>query len=623
MTPQTPSLFLRLALVAIVLLVALVMLERWAGGLTGPPDHAAAAALARNYLDARRHVLAHAWLYLPLVVVVPGILIAGFRRLAQLSHAWRERVAGMAFDKPSYALTHPFERAREGSLRATQAAFAGELGALPNPDQQVLLGLDERGLPVALSDRARTMHVHLLGQTGSGKTQSVIYPLLFQDAQRRRPLLFLDAKGSADNEAMFAAIAGATGRARDARLFSLNPRTATHTYNPVYMAAGSDPRQIAERVFSTFAPDMDNVYYRDMARELWVNLVCALASTGKQMTMLDLAAAIADQDVMVAGLEQASDRASVRAIQNRYAQLAAARKLDQTYTGLLAAVRRYDHDALNTYNPDIILEQALEDGSMIAFSLSANAYKFQARAVGLCVLQHLQHIGALRQMDRSRPATPLYVYADEFYTFAYEGFVDAVNKLRDAGISMLLSHQSLSDLERVSPEYARAIWDNTRNKIVLYQNDDAVCSALAASMGTRKNVELTVRRSVDGFLNQASALEASSREVDEFVLHPSQLKQLEPGQAYLVQAGVGDVVPSRRRRRERASAARVVGVNLALMQPLPAAALSPPAPADTTSGIGLHALFLAKDPHARHTTTRPPSARAPQRRSAGGGRRPS
>jgi hypothetical protein len=81
-------------------------------------------------------------------------------------------------------------------------------------------------------------------------------------------------------------------------------------------------------------------------------------------------------------------------------------------------------------------------------------------------------VDALRQMDRARSQVPLYVYVDEVYSLAYLGLVEALNKLRDAHISLLLSHQDLSDLERVSPEFARGVWGNTRNKIVLYQSDD-------------------------------------------------------------------------------------------------------------------------------------------------------
>jgi len=158
--------------------------------------------------------------------------------------------------------------------------------------------------------------------------------------------------------------------------------------------------------------------------------------------------------------------------------------------------------------------------SIIGFFLPANYYKQLARYIGLCVLQHVQQVGALRQLDRSRSQLPLYVYADEFYTFAYEGFTDAVNKLRDANISLLLAHQTFSDLEKVSKEFARGIWDSTRNKIVLYQNDPEVCDRIAKALGTEKDVELTVRRSVDVWMNSVSTHEASSKEVDAYRCHP-------------------------------------------------------------------------------------------------------
>src|SRR5690606_38865333 len=106
------------------------------------------------------------------------------------------------------------------------------------------------------------------------------------------------------------------------------------------------------------------------------------------------------------------------------------------------------------------------------------------------------------------------------------------------------------------------------------------CDRIAASVGTQKNVTLTVRKSTDGFLNQESMLEASSREVDEFVLHPNQIKHLKMGQAYLVQSGLAEATYERprwwRRRPAPAPPTVSVGVNLALMPPLPAA--SAPAP---------------------------------------------
>jgi len=155
----------------------------------------------------------------------------------------------------------------------------------------------------------------------------------------------------------------------------------------------------------------------------------------------------------------------------------------------------------------------------------------------------------------------------------------------------------MEDLERVSPEFARGVWANTRNKIVLYQSDAELCEKLAQATGTKKQVELTVRRSVDRFLNQASALEASSREVDEFVLHPTAIKALSTGQAYLVQTGVGETPARRRfslRRPPAAPATRVAGVHLATLKSLPPAAPRPPKMPDESQGIGLYAQFLAR-----------------------------
>ena len=51
------------------------------------------------------------------------------------------------------------------------------------------------------------------------------------------------------------------------------------------------------------------------------------------------------------------------------------------YTGLLAALNRYDHPALNVVDPDIRLEEMVERGNMVGFSLSADAYECQARVL--------------------------------------------------------------------------------------------------------------------------------------------------------------------------------------------------------------------------------------------------
>jgi len=603
--------------VGLVLLVffGVMALEYWTWGeqlrlAAGDPEPAMSPGelkAAAPYLKARAHFMTRWWLYTPLLVLVPMFLFVVLRRWsAGMSHL-RERIAGMDFKQASDELKNPLTRKASSvaeEIAMTQKAFIRELAALESPEKSVLLGLDSTGGPILMTDRQRSMHMQVLGYTGSGKTQSVLFPMMYQDARRlwhdsrtdtkvHRTVVLVDAKGSIENEQMLASIAAATERLESLRIFSLNPGVVSHTYNPLYISPTADPRQVAERVFSTF--EFEVAYYGDMARELWVNLISALASTGKQMTMLDAAAAISSREVMAHALSLAKDRAAIRAIESRFDQLG--EKVGETYTGLLAQVNAYDHPAINVYNPDIVLEDIFEDGGIVGFSLNANAYKVQARAIGLIAMQDIQQVGAGRQLDRSRSQAPAYIFADEFYNFAYEGFIDAVNKLRDANLSMALFHQSMSDLNKVSPEFAQGVWDSTRNRVVLFQSDTELCDNLAASVGTRKNVAQTVRRSTDGFLNQQSMLEASTREVDEYILHPNQIKHLKMGQAYLVQTGLAESSFANRRWWQRskpapASPTVAVGANLPLMPPLPPAAAPAPKPRDTTSGIGLHRRFI-------------------------------
>ena len=557
------------------------------------------------YQAKRAEFMVRWWINIPLLVLAPIAIFLSFRWISSKLSRLHEQILGMRFKQEAYNLKNPLLRwakSNKDAIDKMQHAWLSAYQNLEKPEEEVLLGIDSKKQPVVLNDNQRSMHMQVLGYTGSGKTQSVLFPLMLQDALRpwhnpiaqkpyRRAIALLDAKGSIENEDMLASIAKASGRLDKLKIFSLNPNIQSHTYNPLYISADSDPKQVAERVFSTF--EFDVQYYRDVARELWINLICAFASTGKQMTMLDVAAAISNTDVMRHGLSLAKDLAAVNAIRTRYKQLG--EKAHETYMGLLTQVRAYHHPALNVYNPDIIMEDVFNKGEMIGFSLNSNAYKVQARAIGLIAMQDIQQVGAGRQLNRNKIQAPAYVYADEFYNFAYEGFTDAVNKLRDANISMALFHQSMSDLNKVSPEFAQGVWDSTRNKIILYQSDAILCENLAASVGTRKQVVQTLRRGSDGFLNQKPMLEASTREVDEFVLHPNNLKHLKMGQAYLVQSGLAENEYRgwqfwRKQKTDSPTVAK--GVNLSLMPDLPKGKRPQPNPRDTTSGLGLANMVL-------------------------------
>lgn len=87
-------------------------------------------------------------------------------------------------------------------------------------------------------------------------------------------------------------------------------------------------------------------------------------------------------------LAQSSDGMARRSIEAQLQLLG--RKVGETFTGLLAAVQRYDIASVNVYDPDIVLEDEIDRGGVVGFFLPANYYKQLARYLGLCVLQHVQ-----------------------------------------------------------------------------------------------------------------------------------------------------------------------------------------------------------------------------------------
>ncbi len=153
------------------------------------------------------------------------------------------------------------------------------------------------------------------------------------------------------------------------------------------------------------------------------------------------------------------------------------------------------------------------------------------------MLQHIKSVGAMRQIERAKyDQNPFAVCIDELNRFAFEELVPALAMLRDARVQFRLSHQSLGDLEQVSPVFARQVKDNTRWKLHLFENDADHLEQVSRSYGTRTAYKKTVRFHLGPLFTFLNTGESSNREVEVLKLHPNRLKSLAPcGQAYLLQ----------------------------------------------------------------------------------------
>jgi hypothetical protein len=79
------------------------------------------------------------------------------------------------------------------------------------------------------------------------------------------------------------------------------------------------------------------------------------------------------------------------------------------------------------------------------------------------------------------------------------------------------------------------VWDNTRTKDVLSQDNPELCLRIAQSIGTELVQELTVRRREGPLATSLVTGEAMARTVEAYRLHPNCIKNLARcGQGYLL-----------------------------------------------------------------------------------------
>jgi hypothetical protein len=418
-----------------------------------------------------------------------------------------------------------------------------------------LLGLGWRWRPVYLSQVQKSMHRHTLGKTGSGKTMSVLWPAVLQDVLDGKGCLVMDAKGSNENVEVMKGIAALAKREHELKVFCLpawNQSLFSHTYNMVYVRprsandAGGDPTATAERVFNVL-PLGDNLYYNVQAQVMFTNLVRLLhgmvdeSGHGIPFVVKDISVCLRGigkvelwSDALNFCLDTSVDQEAARNIRAQIQQLG--RDVNKCFSGLLGALDKFQAPLVNAYQPDLIFEEVLETNALVYAQLPANLFKIQAPALGRVLLQDVQQEGSLRQVFRSTKNQRAFsVVVDEFYNFADLSIIDSLNKLRDANLEFHLAHQSVADLELVSKEFATAVWDNTRTKDVLAQNNPELCEKVSKSIGTEQTVEVTVRRQQGALFTSLTTGDASSKLVETYRLHPNAIKGLARcGQGYLM-----------------------------------------------------------------------------------------
>lgn len=321
-------------------------------------------------------------------------------------------------------------------------------------DTSYILGARaDTGEPIALTPAQRRHHLEIIGKTGAGKS-TLLSNLMAADFAAGRGFAFVDPHGD-----QAAAIADATPRHRTNDVIYLDAADLSHSigWNPLERVAPDHRAVVAAQIAEAFAgiwglssaatPRL--LYILDKALRLLLDNPAGRGAPGT--TLIDLPRLLIDPAFRERLLARCEDR-TVRAFweaefagyNDRFRQEAIAPV--QNKIGQIAGnpfIRAIIGQSKSTIN----LRRIMDGGNVLIVNLSKGRMGAEpAHLLGALL------VSAFAQAAESRADTPeaqrrdFTLYVDEFQNFATESFADILSESRKWRLSLVLSHQHLSQL---------------------------------------------------------------------------------------------------------------------------------------------------------------------------------
>ena len=397
-------------------------------------------------------------------------------------------------------------------------------------DQTVHLGTDEYGLPVLMPVKAMLQHMLLIGTTGSGKTTTI--RTMAQNLMKLGGgYCFIDGKAdTTDTYAVLYEIIKEVDREEDLLVLNfLNPMQS-HTFN--FMLYG-DADFLGE-VISGFLQESqgDNAYWQGKARVLMKAILSCLVfkrdnkgkfpefgmsiSEIRKYFALQELIRMADDSRIPLHNEKTGNPVRQR-LMNYLNELGPWRELNSNKPSPAASevVRQHGFyvqqwgepfDLLSgvfgkifdSPEPDIDIVDVVTNSRILVVLLPSLSYSLGTlKGLGRTVLNTFKialttglgkEIEGKREeiemrVKRNRPSVPFMLVADEYGSYAVEGFDTVLAQARSLGMAVMISVQELASLFKASESDAKRLLGNTNIKMIMRLNDTDTAEYISKRAG--------------------------------------------------------------------------------------------------------------------------------------------
>lgn len=380
-------------------------------------------------------------------------------------------------------------------------------------------------------------HVHVVGASGYGKTVLLSH-IIEQRIQQRKGLMFIDLKGDMDTILKFSRFAARANRMDDLQIFSLTDEKLSLPYN--ILSRGS-ATQLRDRIMQSLI--WSEEYYKNLSASFLLKLLIVLCwlreNRGFKLHIGKVLECVQDKEKIVKLAEDIPlEETKIKGLSQEIYKFLSEKENFQGLQGLRAQLESLVFsdfgDLITSEDKGIDLFESVRNGKIILLFLDTRRCGETAKVVGRFILQDLKFTSA--KVDAEVPKNERKHFTtviDEFADLAQEDFIGFLDRARSSRMSIVVAHQEICDLERISPEFAGRLMGNTSTMYAFLQKRSESAEIISGMAGTRTAWKSTVQ-SEKFFGVDIPTGSKSLREVEEFVIHPNLVKSLRVGKCVCV-----------------------------------------------------------------------------------------
>lgn len=380
-------------------------------------------------------------------------------------------------------------------------------------------------------------HVHIVGASGYGKTVLLSH-IIKQRIAQGKGLLFIDLKGDIETIMKFTQTVAQCDRINDLQIFSLSDQKLSHGYN---LIGSGTATQLRDKIMMSLV--WSEEYYKNQSASYLLKLLIGLCwlrdnrNLSVHLGVLLECCNNVDKVQKIAAMVPFEEETIKRHFESCVDFLNSTdnyKSLQGLRTQLESLIYADFGKMLTDDEVGIDLFKSVRESKITFMFLDTRRYGETAKTVGRFILQDLKMVSA--KVDAEVPHTdrkPFTVIIDEFADLAQEDFIGFLDRARSSRVSVVVAHQEICDLQRISPEFAGRLMGNTSTLYAFLQKRPESAEIISGMAGTRTIWKTTKQTERFGFFEIDSG-KGSKREVEEFVIHPNTIKSLRVGKCVCI-----------------------------------------------------------------------------------------